>query len=176
MIELSSHSGIHTLKATQRLPVGLQTAWEFLSSPENLQKITPKHMEFVITSEHKEGSMYPGQIITYRVSPFKGYRTNWVTEITHVKENEYFVDEQRFGPYTFWHHKHFLKEVEGGVEMIDIVSYKVPMGWIGNLVNRILISKKVKQIFEYRFEILEEIFGTFNERHIDTSSELRKII
>jgi len=176
MIELSSHSGIHTLKAKQKLPVGLQTAWDFLSSPENLQKITPNHMEFRITSEDKGECMYPGQIITYRVSPLKGFRTDWVTEITHVKDNEYFVDEQRFGPYKFWHHKHFLKAVEGGVEMTDIVSYKVPMGWIGNLVNRILISKKVKQIFEYRFEILEEIFGTFEQNTSDTSPEARRII
>ncbi|MES2567872.1 MAG: SRPBCC family protein [Bacteroidota bacterium] len=102
--------------------------------------------------------MYPGQIIQYRVSPILGIPLNWVTEITHVADKSYFVDEQRFGPYSFWHHQHFIKAVKGGVEMVDIVHYKLPFGLIGKLLNMLFVKNQLKQIFDYRFKKIETIF------------------
>ena len=105
--------------------------------------------------------MYPGQIIQYIVTPIMGIKTKWVTEITHIKEGEYFVDEQRFGPYALWHHKHFIKEVDGGVEMEDIIDYKVPLGFLGQLVHPILVKPKLTEIFNYRKQKLEALFGSY---------------
>jgi ligand-binding SRPBCC domain-containing protein len=105
--------------------------------------------------------MFPGQIIQYIVTPVLGIKTKWVTEITHVKDKEYFVDEQRFGPYALWHHKHFIKPIDGGVEMEDIVDYKIPMGILGQMVHPILVKPKLEEIFNYRTKKLEELFGKY---------------
>ena len=105
--------------------------------------------------------MYAGQIIQYIVTPVLGIKTKWVTEITHCIDKHYFVDEQRFGPYALWHHKHFIKEIDGGVEMEDIIDYKVPFGWLGQLVHPILVKPKLEEIFNHRTKKLEELFGTY---------------
>lgn len=160
MVKFYTHSGVHTLLVEQELPVGRMKLWEFLSKPQNLSEITPRDMGFQVTSPVLSGQMYPGQIITYYVFPFKGIRTCWVTEITHVQEGWYFVDEQRFGPYRFWHHKHFLGEAENGVRMTDEVTYKLPMGFIGRWINRLLVKKRLKQIFEYRQQVFQDYFGS----------------
>lgn len=149
---------LYQLHSKQRLPISLEEAWDFLSSPANLKRITPEHMGFHILSG-ADRPMFPGQIIQYKVSPFPGYATKWVTEITHVKEGEYFVDEQRFGPYALWHHKHFLKSADQGVEMEDIIDYKIPFGILGQLAHPILVKKQLKQIFAYREKKLIELFG-----------------
>lgn len=115
-------------------------------------------MGFVILSDPAE-KMYPGQIIEYKVSPMLGIKLHWVTEITHVQDKEYFVDEQRFGPYAFWHHKHFLKETKEGVVMYDEVHYKAPMGVLGRMANALFIERQLKQIFDYRFGKIEELFN-----------------
>lgn len=151
---------IYTLHSKQNLPISLETAWEFLSSPKNLKAITPDYMSFDILSG-AEKPMFAGQIIQYIVTPILGIKTKWVTEITHVKDKEYFVDEQRFGPYALWHHKHFIKEIEGGVEMEDIIDYKVPMGILGQLVHPIIVKPKLEEIFKYRTTKLEELFGKY---------------
>ena len=117
---------LYQLNARQYLPMTKQAAWEFLSDPKNLKVITPEHMGFHILAG-ADRPMFEGQIIQYRVSPFPGFKTKWVSEITSVKEGEYFVDEQRFGPYALWHHKHFIKAIKGGVEMEDIIDYKIRM-------------------------------------------------
>lgn len=153
---------IYTLHTIQKLPVSLETAWQFLSDPKNLKVITPDYMGFNILGG-ADRTMYPGQIIQYIVTPVAGIKTKWVTEITHVKDLEYFVDEQRFGPYALWHHKHFIKEIEGGVEMEDIIDYKLPMGFLGRMVHPFVVAPKLKEIFEYRRNKLEEIFGVYNE-------------
>lgn len=140
---------IYTMHTKQNLPITLEEAWNFLSDPKNLQTITPDYMGFEIQSG-ADRPMFPGQIIQYKVSPVAGIKMGWVTEITHVNHLEYFVDEQRFGPYALWHHKHFIKEIPGGVEMEDIVDYKVPMGILGQLVHPFLVIPKLKEIFEYR--------------------------
>ena len=149
---------IYTLHATQRLPITMSEAWEFLSDPKNLKVITPDYMGFHILSG-ADRPMYAGQIIQYIVTPVMGIKTKWVTEITHVKDMTYFVDEQRFGPYALWHHKHFIKEIEGGVEMEDIIDYKLPLGWLGQLAHPILVKPKLKEIFDYRRTKLNELFG-----------------
>ena len=149
---------IYTLHKKQQLPISKQKAWNFLSNPENLKVITPDYMSFHILSG-AEKTMFAGQIIQYIVTPVLGIKTKWVTEITHIKEGEYFVDEQRFGPYALWHHKHFINEIEGGVEMEDIIDYKIPMGILGQLMHPILVKPKLEEIFNYRTKKLEELFG-----------------
>ena len=135
---------LHILKTSQKLPIDIKTAWEFLSSPENLERITPPTMSFKITSGHEKGDkMYEGMIISYMVRPFPVLPLQWVTEITHINEPAFFVDEQRFGPYSFWHHKHFLQEIEGGVLMEDTVHYKIPLGFMGDIAHLILIKNHV---------------------------------
>ncbi|WP_395056290.1 cell division inhibitor [Flavobacterium sp.] len=151
---------IYTLHSKQNLPITLQQAWDFLSDPKNLKAITPDYMGFIIKSG-ADKPMFAGQIIQYIVTPVLGIKTKWVTEITHVEDKKYFVDEQRFGPYSLWHHKHFLREIPGGVEMEDIIDYKIPMGILGQLVHPFLVKPKLKEIFEYREKKLIELFGEF---------------
>jgi ligand-binding SRPBCC domain-containing protein len=153
---------LYQLQSKQKLPITVQEAWDFLSNPRNLKLITPEHMGFVIKSG-ADRPMYAGQLIQYSVTPLAGVTTKWVSEITHVKEPEYFVDEQRYGPYALWHHKHFIKPIEGGVEMEDIVDYKLPFGILGQLAHPFLVKKKLLEIFEYRENKLVEIFGEYNE-------------
>jgi ligand-binding SRPBCC domain-containing protein len=152
---------MHFLKTIQKLPVDLKTAWDFFSAPENLKAITPEKMGFEVTSEYKEEKMYPGMIITYKVHPLLGIPLNWATEITHVDEMKYFVDEQRFGPYKFWHHQHKFYKIQGGVEMVDILHYKVGFGFLGKIINLLVVKKQLDYIFGYRYKKLEELFGKF---------------
>jgi len=151
---------IYTLHKKQKLPISVNQAWDFLSDPRNLKTITPEYMGFNILSG-ADRPMFAGQIIQYIVTPVFGIKTKWVTEITHVIDNHYFVDEQRFGPYALWHHKHFIKEIDGGVEMEDIVDYKLPFGFLGQLVHPILVKPKLEEIFNYRTKKLEQLFGTY---------------
>lgn len=152
---------VFTLHKTQKLPISIDEAWDFLSDPKNLKVITPDYMGFEILSG-ADRPMYAGQIIQYIVTPILGIKTNWVTEITHVIPKEYFVDEQRFGPYSLWHHKHFIKEIEGGVLMEDIIDYKLPFGLLGKWFQPILVKPKLEEIFSYRKNKLEELFGELN--------------
>lgn len=150
---------LHSILKKQILKTDLNTAWQFISHPGNLEKITPPEMNFFVIGDIKDKKMYAGQIIEYYVNPFKGVNTYWVTEITHVKEKEFFVDEQRFGPYAFWHHQHILKQTANGIEMTDIIHYKLPFGWIGRLVNNLIVKKKLERIFDYRREKLDDLFN-----------------
>ena len=149
---------LYQIKTKQKLPISVDKAWGFLSNPKNLIEITPKHMNFRILSG-ADRSIFAGQIIQYKVTPMLGISTKWVTEITHVKDKEYFVDEQRFGPYALWHHKHFIKKIDGGVEIEDVVDYKIPFGIIGQIAHPIIVKNKLKQIFKYRENKLKELFG-----------------
>ena len=151
---------IYTLHKKLKLPITLDEAWFFLSNPKNLKIITPDYMSFNIVSTI-DRPLYTGQIIQYIVTPLLGIKTKWVSEITHIEEKKYFVDEQMYGPYALWHHKHFIKEVEGGVEMEDIIDYKVPLGILGQLVHPILVKPKLEEIFSYRQKKLVELFGTY---------------
>ena len=153
-------SMVYRLKTVQNLPISIEKAWDFLSDPGNLKTITPDYMGFKIL-EGAEEKMYAGQIIKYIVTPVLGLPLRWVTEITQVEDQKYFVDEQRFGPYTFWHHKHFIEEIPNGVQMTDIVDYKLPLGFLGRFAHCLFVRKKVKSIFDYREQKLESIFGKY---------------
>ena len=156
---------IYRLQSLQKLPISREEAWQFLSDPRNLKTITPDYMGFEILSGGDK-PMFSGQIIQYIVTPVAGIKTKWVTEITHVREGEYFVDEQRFGPYSLWHHKHFIKSIPGGVEMEDIIDYKLPFGIIGQLAHPFLVKSKLDEIFDYRKNKLIELFGEYTgENH-----------
>ena len=148
---------------TQKVNASLEDVWDFISSPKNLKEITPDYMGFDITSEGLTEKMYPGMIIGYRVSPLLGIKTTWVTEITQVHDLSYFVDEQRIGPYSIWHHQHFIEPIEGGVLMRDIVTYRPPFGFLGAIMNRLVIQKKLKEIFSYRTEAIEKRYGKFKD-------------
>lgn len=152
-------AAIYQFRTTQKIPASLDKVWEFISSPRNLKKITPEHMGFQITNEPIAEKMYAGMIIAYKVSPILGIPMDWVTEITQVQDKEYFVDEQRVGPYAIWHHQHRLTPIEGGVLMEDIISYKPPFGILGTIANNILIKGQLKTIFDFRFTAVEKEFG-----------------
>tara|TARA_B100002052_G_C15703639_1_gene516270 strand:+ start:95 stop:559 length:465 start_codon:yes stop_codon:yes gene_type:complete len=152
---------VNKLFYSQKLPISLDEAWDFLSSPNNLKLITPESMNFKIIDWDKKKA-YPGQIIQYTVSPVLGIKIKWVTEITQVIRNNYFIDEQRFGPYSFWHHKHFIKEIDNGILMDDVIHYKIPFGLIGKIFNKIYVQNKLDKIFKYRENKLNEIFGNYS--------------
>lgn len=153
---------MYTLERTQRIPISLEEAWNFFQNPSNLSKITPSEMGFETLSEVPE-KMYPGLFIHYKVSPLFGIKMNWTTEITYVQEPHYFVDEQRVGPYAIWHHEHHFKEIEGGVEMLDRVNYKIPLGILGKIAHPIIVRSKLEEIFEFRIRAVEEIFGKWEK-------------
>lgn len=150
---------VYELHYEQKVPISLPQLWEFIASPHNLKEITPDYMNFKVNDSKQATIMYPGMMITYKVSPLLGIPLDWCTEITHVEHMKFFVDEQREGPYTIWHHQHHLKEIEGGVLMSDIVHYKVPFGFIGKIANQLFIKRQLRQIFDYRFQKVEELFG-----------------
>ena len=150
---------IYSIISRQVLPLTAKQAWDFFSCPGNLPDICPPYLDFKIKSGYNGERMYAGQIIEYTLKPFRGIKINWVSEITHVNEPWFFVDEQRFGPYALWHHKHYFREVESGVEMTDIVHYAIP-GWIlGIILHKLMIRKQLEKIFSFREKKLEQKFG-----------------
>lgn len=148
---------LYTLYRKQELPISLDAAWEFFSSPLNLKKMTPPDMGFEITSDYKNEKMFAGMIVEYIVRPVLGFPMRWVTEITHVKEREYFVDEQRFGPYALWHHKHAFRVENDQLIMEDLVNYALPFGFLGKISHWLFIKKRVEAIFNYRTVALEKM-------------------
>ncbi|MCB9269025.1 MAG: SRPBCC family protein [Lewinellaceae bacterium] len=140
------------------LPITLEEAWQFFSRPENLGQITPPEMNFKVLSDLLSVPMYAGMVIRYRLTPLLGIPASWVTEITQVNEPFYFVDEQRFGPYRYWHHEHHFEIKDDGILMTDLLHYVVPFGFIGKWIDKWLISKKIDQIFAYRKNILAKMF------------------
>ncbi len=148
---------MYQLKRKQFVKTDLSTCWDFFSSPQNLKKITPPYMGFNIKYELPE-KMYEGLMIEYTVKPLLGIPMSWVTEIKTVKDKQFFVDEQRKGPYKMWHHEHHFTEVEGGVEMTDIVSYEIPLGILGRLAHLLFVRKKRVEIFDFRIKMVDEIF------------------
>lgn len=150
--------GIYTIKKEQLVNASIDDVWSFFSDPNNLSKITPEHMGFEVTSEPYEGEIYPGQIITYKVSPVLNIKMFWMTEITHVVPKKIFVDEQRKGPYKIWHHQHLFEETNDGVKMTDIVHYQPPMWILGNIANNIFIRNQLNNIFDYRKKVVDTLF------------------
>ena len=149
---------VYKKESVQNINATLDECWAFFSSPENLQKITPKSMGFEITDFDNQ-TMYEGQIIQYKISPLLGLKLNWVTEITKVKDKAYFIDEQRFGPYSFWHHKHFFEATPSGVKMTDVIHYALPFGFLGRFANALIVRDKLKEIFDFRYVKIDQIFN-----------------
>ncbi len=149
---------IHTLQFRQVIKATPQQAWDFFSDPRNLPLITPPGLGFEILTK-LTGRMYPGMMIQYRVRPLFGIPMNWLTEITHVREGEFFVDEQRVGPYALWHHEHHFKNAgDGQVEMLDSVTYVPPFGWLGELIHPFLIKPQLDRIFAHRTVAVSKLF------------------
>jgi ligand-binding SRPBCC domain-containing protein len=153
----------YQLFRSQRLAANLDQMWDFISSPVNLKEITPPYMGFELTHKLVSDKMYPGMIITYRVRPVFGIKLTWVSEITRIRELEYFVDEQKAGPYKVWRHEHKLEPIAGGVLMTDIVTYQPPFGFIGAIANILFIKRQLQNIFDYRAIALEKRFGKYIE-------------
>jgi len=152
-------SKVYSLQKIQFIPEKIEKVWDFFSSPKNLKDITPPHLGFQILSEkNDDGGMYAGELIEYTVKPLFGIPLYWMTEITHVEPMKYFIDEQRYGPYSFWHHQHHFKETNEGVEMTDIVHYKVPFWFIGDIVNSLIVKSQLEKIFDYRKQVTDKIF------------------
>jgi ligand-binding SRPBCC domain-containing protein len=151
----------YTLNFEQRIPTDLDTAWEFISRPENLKTITPDYMGFDILTTDLPEVMYPGLIIEYRVRPVARLPMRWVTEITHIREKQYFVDEQRIGPYAMWHHEHIVEPIDGGVLMRDKISYAPPLGPLGQIAHALFIRRQLQSVFDYREQALIDTFGAF---------------
>lgn len=156
-------SKVYSLQRKQIVNASLQTVWDFFSAPNNLEKITPKSMAFDVISKDVQ-PMYAGQIIEYKVTPLLGIKLYWMTEIMHVEPLTFFVDEQRFGPFSFWHHQHHFKQVANGVEMTDILHYKIPFWFIGDIANAIMVKKKIKEIFDFREQKVNELFSVYKKQ------------
>ena len=146
------------LTRRQILNTDPETAWRFFSDPANLCLITPPWLDFRITSPVPE-IVHAGLIITYRIRPLAGIAVPWVSEITQVDPPRFFVDEQKLGPYRFWHHQHWLRAVDDGVEKTDQVHYALPGGLIGIGLHALLIRRKLDEIFRFRYDALARIFN-----------------
>jgi ligand-binding SRPBCC domain-containing protein len=152
---------VQIIHRVQLIPATLDKVWPFFSDPANLPRITPPHMQFVVLSPSRGDRIYAGQLIEYKLRPLPWLRTRWLTEITQVEEGHYFVDEQRQGPYSLWHHQHHFREIQGGVEMTDLVHYTIPLGPLGDLANAFFVRRRLEEVFRYRRQQVEAIFGTF---------------
>jgi ligand-binding SRPBCC domain-containing protein len=151
---------LHKLERIQIIHSDIQTVWKFFSDPKNLNDITPSDLHFEILTKNLPDEIYPGLIIQYKVSPFKGIKTNWVTEIKHIVPQKLFVDEQIFGPYKFWHHLHLFEEIEKTkIKMTDRVYYKLPFSLLGEFIHKISIKKRLEEIFDYRYNKIDELFN-----------------
>lgn len=150
---------VYKIESVQTINASIEECWDFFSSPKNLQTITLDTMSFEI-QDFDGKRMYPGQVITYTLKPLLGIKINWMTIITVSKENDYFVDEQRFGPYALWHHKHFFEATEKGTKMTDVVHYALPFGFLGQMANYFMVKNKLKDIFAYRYSKIEQLFNS----------------
>ena len=164
---------VHRLKAVQTIPGSLDQIWDFFSRGENLPKITPPEMDFQIISEKNGGAIYAGQIIEYKVRPVFNIPVYWMTEITQVQDRSFFIDEQRKGPYSLWHHQHHFRKVPGGVEMTDLVHYQNPMWIFGEIANGLMVKSKLKKLFEYRWAKVEALFGAWEGKPAPAQVSIR---
>lgn len=152
---------MYSLQSVQKVPAGIDAVWAFFSDANNLKAVTPPHLNLKVTNNVFGDAVYAGQVMTYTVRPLLGIPLAWMTEITHVVEGRYFVDEQRKGPYKLWHHQHHFKSIEGGVEMTDIVHYRLPLGVLGSLAHGMVVKKELQKIFTYRYQKIVALFGSW---------------
>jgi ligand-binding SRPBCC domain-containing protein len=152
-------SKVYFLYSRQKIPATLEQVWTFFSEAKNLLAITPPHLSLKVTNDLYGEKVYAGQVMTYKVKPLLGIPLSWMTEITHVEEEKYFVDEQRKGPYKLWHHQHHFKRIDGGVEMTDLVHYRLPFGLFGSIAHALIVKKELCKIFSYRYQKIIALFG-----------------
>jgi ligand-binding SRPBCC domain-containing protein len=158
-IVVPTMSKVYSLTKVQVINASLDEVWSFFSVADNLQAITPNDMGFTILSKPHGDKVYAGQILEYKVRPLLNIPFYWMTEITHVADKQFFVDEQRFGPFSLWHHQHHFKQTDEGVEMTDIIHYKLPMWFLGDIANALMVKKQLAHIFDYRFEKVKTLFN-----------------
>lgn len=152
-------SKVHILKSIQLLPSNIETVWDFFSDPKNLAAVTPPSLNLKVTNEVFGAEAYAGQVMTYIVKPLLGVPIFWMTEITQVVPQKMFIDEQRKGPYKLWHHQHHFKEIKGGVEMTDLVHYRLPFLFLGDLAHLFIVKNKLNEIFTYRYSKIAGLLG-----------------
>ncbi|MBB1283111.1 SRPBCC family protein [Flavisolibacter sp. BT320] len=152
---------VYSLQSVQKVPASIDAVWAFFSDANNLKAVTPPELNLRVTNNVYGDAVYAGQVMTYTVKPLLGIPLSWMTEITHVVEGRYFVDEQRKGPYKLWHHQHHFKPIEGGVEMTDIVHYRLPLGVLGSIAHGIVVKKELQKIFTYRYQKIIALFGSW---------------
>lgn len=151
------------LEFTTTVPRPLTETWAFFSRPENLEKLTPDEVKFEILSPVEGVEMYEGMIIQYRVTPFAGFTSDWITEITQIKHHEHFIDDQRVGPFALWHHQHFFRELDNGhTEMRDVLHYQAPLGPLGTLADWLFVRRQVEGIFTAREDAIKRLFPVDN--------------
>jgi ligand-binding SRPBCC domain-containing protein len=150
---------VYTLYREQFLPISIDKAWDFFSTPNNLSKITPDDMGFTVVTKLEDESIYEGMNIEYRVKPLLGITMKWITEIGTVQPPYKFTDKQLKGPYSLWEHTHNFKEQAGGVLMTDEVKYAIPLGILGQFMHVIMVKKRLSDIFDFRAETLKKYFG-----------------
>jgi len=148
---------IHQLQRRQIIPANLDEVWDYFSHPGNLNEITPPDLNFEVLFGGEE-AMYQGQLMAYKIQLLPLLKTSWLTEITQVRKPDYFVDLQRLGPYRFWHHQHHFRSLDNGVEMRDLVTYQLPLGILGDIVQRLWVGPRLERIFDYRAKIINHIF------------------
>lgn len=151
---------LYQKRFTQFIPVPPDEVWAFIASPSNLKNITPPEMRFEIVTPELPEEMYAGMMVEYRLYVLPALKISWLTEITHIEDKSYFVDEQRIGPYAIWHHEHRIVAYENGTMMTDLLSYKLPFGFFGHVLNKLFISKRIQDIFNYRRTAVERFFRT----------------
>jgi ligand-binding SRPBCC domain-containing protein len=149
---------LQTLIQKQFLPISIDKAWDFFATPNNLNAVTPKELDFHILTKVPE-KMYEGLMIAYSLKPMLQIPVHWVTEVTHIKEHDYFVDEQRKGPYAIWHHEHHFEAKDGGVLMTDVLHYDIGLSFLGWVAGKLFVHRKVREIFAFRFQKLKETFN-----------------
>ena len=160
-------SKVYSLYSKQTVPKSLEEVWHFFSDARNLLRVTPPDLNLKVTNTVYGEEVYAGQVMTYTVKPLLGIPLAWMTEITHVEPLKYFVDEQRKGPYKLWHHQHHFKAIEGGVEMIDLVHYRLPFWPIGNIANGLLVKHELEKIFSFRYQKIIELFGRWEGEQME---------
>jgi ligand-binding SRPBCC domain-containing protein len=149
---------LYMMDHRQVIRASIGDVWSFFSDPHNLAKLTPPWLNLVVPEDIPH-QVYPGMIITYRIRAFSGIPASWVTEITHIIEEQLFVDEQRFGPYRFWHHQHHFRETDAGIEVRDLIHYSLPLGTLGRFAHAVLVRARLKEIFDYRVNAIRTAFG-----------------
>ena len=152
---------MYKLKFAQKLPISVEESWAFFSQPTNLLHLTPPHLGFEMLDTEKNKKIYPGQIISHLIRPFLKIPIEWTSEIVQVHEPYYFIDHQICGPYRFWHHEHRFNPIDKGVEIVDLIHYKLPLGYIGQFFHFVKVQKEIQTVFSYRKRKLEELFGKY---------------